>query len=283
MKVGLFFVNAGPAAFPEAATRLVRAAEDAGMDSVWTVQHVVVPAGHESPYPYHPSGRMPIADDADIADPLLWLAHVAAVTSTIRLCTGVLLLAQRNPLITAKEVATLDALSGGRVILGIGSGWLREEFDALGVPFAERGARIDEYVEVLRTLWSGEEATFHGRFTSFSRAICRPVPPQGTVPIVIGGHSEAAARRAGRLGDGFMPSIVEMDALDHALAVMRAAAEEAGRDPAGIEVTCVVVPTPDAVARVAALEERGVSRVVVPAQAVDPTNLEVLVKLLGGG
>lgn len=282
MKVGLFFVNAGPPAFPGYATELVQAAEEGGMDSLWTVQHVVVPADHSTPYPYDESGKMPIPDDTDIADPLLWLAHVAGKTSTIRLCTGVLLLAQRNPLLTAKELATLDVLSGGRVTVGIGSGWLKEEFDAMGVPFEDRGARVEEYLAAMRALWTGEAASFDGKFVSFDRVYCRPVPVQEHIPVVIGGHSHAAARRAGRLGDGFFPAVVDMDRLAAVLESLRTAAEDAGRDPSAIEVTCPVVPTPDAVARVQTMVDLGVTRVVIPAQICNPESVRVFVEMFGG-
>lgn len=208
---------------------------------------------------------------------------MAARTSTIRLATGVLLLAQRNPLLTAKELATLDVLSGGRLTLGVGSGWLREEFDAMGVPFEDRGARVEEYVAAMRALWTGEAASFDGKWVAFDRVYCRPVPVQPSIPIVVGGHSHAAARRAGRLGDGWFPAVVDLDLLDRLLTSLRTAAEDAGRDPAGIEITCPIVPTPDAVARVKALEERGVARVVIPAQVTNPESIEVFVQMLSGG
>ena len=152
MKFGVMFANAGPRARPEDAVAMAQDAEAAGFESLWTVEHVVVPAGYESEYPYSADGRMPGGEDADIPDPLVWLAWVGAVTTTLRLATGILILPQRNPVVLAKELATLDLLSGGRVVLGVGVGWLREEFDALGVPFEERAARTDEYVEALRVL-----------------------------------------------------------------------------------------------------------------------------------
>src|SRR5207342_2461098 len=139
-------------------------AEAAGFESFWTVEHVIFPEDYQSAYPYSPTGKMPAAPSTPIPDPLIWLSYVAAVTTKLRLATGILILPQRNPLILAKEVATLDHLSGGRVELGIGVGWLEEEFDALGVPFARRGARTDEYIEVLRALWDGDHASHDGEF-----------------------------------------------------------------------------------------------------------------------
>jgi alkanesulfonate monooxygenase SsuD/methylene tetrahydromethanopterin reductase-like flavin-dependent oxidoreductase (luciferase family) len=133
MKFGLMFVNTGFGSYGSGAVDLATAAEAAGFESLWTVEHVVVPSGYESAYPYDPSGKMAGgAEDFDLPDPLLWLAYVAAVTTTIRLATGILILPQRNPVITAKEVATLDHLSGGRVVLGVGVGWLEEEFRGSG-------------------------------------------------------------------------------------------------------------------------------------------------------
>ena len=160
----------------------------------------------------------------------------AAVTRTLRLATGILILPQRHPLYVAKEVASLDVLSHGRMILGIGVGWLEEEFAALGVPFAERGARTDEYIKAMRELWSADKPTFKGRFVAFEGAYCRPQPVNKSVPIIVGGHSEAAARRAGRLGDGFFPSIGAQVDIMPLLDVVRRSAEQAGRDPAAIEL-----------------------------------------------
>ena len=144
MKFGLAFANTGPFVAPEAAAALGRAAEDAGIDSLWTVEHVIVPKEYESSYPYSATGKMPGDHAVPIPDPLIWLTWVGAATTTLKLATGIVILPQRNPAILAKEVATLDQLSQGRMLLGIGVGWLEEEFEALDVPFAQRGARTDE-------------------------------------------------------------------------------------------------------------------------------------------
>ncbi|HEX6311877.1 MAG TPA: LLM class F420-dependent oxidoreductase, partial [Acidimicrobiia bacterium] len=204
MKFGIIFANAGPLGEPGLTTGLARLAEERGFESLWTVEHTVIPGGYASQYPYDDSGKMPGGDAVPITDPLIWMTWVAAVTTRLRVATGILILPQRNPLVLAKELATLDVLSNGRVELGIGVGWLREEFEALGVPFEERGARTDEYVAALRCLWSPGPSTFEGRFASFSDCNSYPKPVQENgIPIVVGGHSPAAARRAGRLGDGF--------------------------------------------------------------------------------
>jgi probable F420-dependent oxidoreductase len=266
MKFGLVFANTGVFAGPEGATAIARGAEEAGFESLWTVEHVVVPQDYESEYPYDKSGKMPGGETSDIPDPLIWLAYVAGATSTIRLATGILIATQRNPLITAKEVATLDRLSEGRVTLGVGVGWLEEEFRALGVPFERRGKRLDDYIVAMRALWTEERATHQGDFTSFDNAISRPKPAQPSVPIVIGGHSEAAARRAGRLGDGFFPGRGSNARLRELFDVMRKAALDAGRDPDTIELTVggAAAFGPDPVGALRELEEMGVSRVVIP-------------------
>ena len=263
MKVGIAFANIGPFGSAEGAAAVGRSAEAAGIDSLWTVEHVVYPDEYGSTYPYDDSGRMAMAPDTDLTDPLTWLTWVGAHTSTLRLATGILILPERNPVVLAKQLGTMDALTGGRVDLGIGVGWLREEFDALGIPWERRGARTDEYVAAMRTLWSGNSVSFDGDFVSFSGVSSNPKPVNGSVPIVIGGHSDAAARRAGRLGDGFWPGKGD---LDHLLDVMRREAEAHDRDPDAIEVTWAgdLTAGEDPVAAAAALADKGVSRVIVP-------------------
>lgn len=266
MEFCIAFANIGPFAGPEGAVGFARAAEDAGFESIWTVEHVVVPAGYQSEYPYDRSGRMPGSDDSPIPDPLIWLAYVAAATTRIRLATGILILPQRNPIVLAKEVATLDAMSGGRVELGIGVGWLEEEFDAIGVPFRERGARTDEYVAAMRALWTEDRASYSGRFTAFTDCIQRPQPTRGSVPIHVGGHSEAAARRAGRLGDGFFPGKGDHAELARLIGIARDTAVEHGRDPEAIQITAgsAGIFGPDPLDEVRRMADLGVHRIVVP-------------------
>lgn len=258
MKFGLRYCNIGRYTDPVQAIELLQAGEEAGFESAWTVEHTVVPAGYQSTYPYSPNGRMGARDDLAIPDPLIWLSYVAAATTRIRLATGILILPQHNPVIAAKQVATLDCLSGGRMLLGIGVGWLKEEFDTIGVPFAERGARTDEYIAVMRALWSMEMPGFHGAYFNFDRAYCLPQPPNGSVPIIVGGHSKAAARRAGRLGDGFFPA---RGAPADLIALARQSARESGRDPGAIEITASV---PADLGDLRRLADLGVSRVLVP-------------------
>jgi probable F420-dependent oxidoreductase len=243
MHFGITFANIGEFATGPGAAGLARLAEDLGFESLWTVEHVVVPVGYQSEYPYSPTGRMAGTEDSPIPDPLVWLAFVAGATSRIRLGTGILILPQRNPLLLAKELATLDAMSAGRLELGVGVGWMREEFAALGVPFEHRGARTDEYIDVLRRLWTEDQTAYDGRFTHFDAVHSYPKPAQRNGPrIHIGGHTEAAARRAGRIGDGFFPGRGEPE-LSALIATMRTSAAEAGRDPDTIEISAGGRPT----------------------------------------
>jgi probable F420-dependent oxidoreductase len=225
---------------PDYATAFAQLAERSGFESLWTVDHVVMCPEYASKYPYSPTGRSPFHADVVQPDPLIWLAHAGAATTRIRLATGILILPLRNPVVLAKTLASLDRLTRGRLLLGIGVGWVREEAEAVGVPFEQRGRRTDEYIEAMRVLWRTDRSSYAGEFVRFHDVVSRPKPVQpGGVPIHIGGHSEAAARRAGRLGDGFYPLGVSGKDLAVLLEVMRKSAREAGRDPSAIEVTCI--------------------------------------------
>ncbi len=259
MKFGLRYCNTGRYVDPAKAIELAQAGEEAGFESMWTVEHTVVPGGYGSTYPYDTSGRMAGGnDDIPLPDPLIWMAYVAAATKRIKLATGIMILPQHNPVVVAKQVATLDHLSGGRILLGIGVGWLKEEFDALGVPFDDRGRRTDEYINAMRELWTSDKPTFSGEFVKFKEAYCRPRPAQGSVPIIVGGHSAPAARRAGRLGDGFFPA---RGAPADLFAIARDAAKAAGRNPSALEMT---VSLPASLDEIPALAKAGVTRVLVP-------------------
>ncbi len=273
MKFGIAFANTMQFAEAEGAAQLARGAEDAGFDSLWTVEHVIVPKDYESSYPYDPSGKMPGGPSAPIPDPLIWLTWVAAHSTKLRLATGILILPERNPLVLAKEVATLDMLSGGRVELGIGVGWLEEEFDALGIPWERRGARTDDYIQAMRSLWSSDLAQYSGEFVSFSDVASKPSPANGTVPIHIGGHSKASAKRAGRIGDGFFPAGGDIAEL---VDICRQTAADNDRDPSSIEISTVTAGLfgDDPIAAVEEMDAIGVHRLMVPAFLVanDPEN-----------
>lgn len=269
MEFGIIFANTGAYASAEGAATMGRLAESHGFESVWTVEHVVVPAGYESEYPYSRDGRMPGPEQVPIPDPLTWLTWVGAHTTTLRLGTGILILPQRNPLVLAKQAATVDQLTGGRLVLGIGVGWLREEFDALGVDWDDRAARTDDHVAALRALWAEGPASYHGSHSGFDGVYSEPSPATGSIPVVVGGHSKAAARRAGRLGDGFFPA--DGRSLPELAPVMRQAALDAGRDPDAIEITTGGRADPETIE---ALADQGVSRFVVAPPSLHPAELD---------
>ena len=207
---------------PAAIEARVLAAEEAGLHSVWFMDHLAAPA----------------LPEADALEGWTLASFLAARTERIGLSTGILIASVHHPLMLAKRLATIDVLSGGRMRLGVGVGWMREELDALDVEFSSRGRRLDEVIDAMRAVWREDEASFHGEFFDFERVVSRPRPAQpGGVPIHIGGHSPAAARRAGRLGDGFQPIGVPADVLPVRLDLMRRTAEAAGRDPDGLELT----------------------------------------------
>ena len=182
MKFGLFGINFGACADPDSARRVARAAEEAGFESLWTGEHVVLPDPQAPPSPVPP--------EVPFLDPAVALAHVAAHTKTIRLGTGIIILPQRNPLVLAKELASVDIVSGGRLLFGLGIGYLKAEFDALGIPFEDKGARALEYLAAILALWTQERPEYQGRFVSFSGIQSQPRPVQKPhPPIVIGGGS----------------------------------------------------------------------------------------------
>ncbi len=262
MQYGIFYANIGPFAEGEAFAHLVTTAEQHGFESVWTVEHVVIPVGYEATYPYDPSGKMPLSKKTPLPDPLLPLAYAAALTKTIKLGTGVVILPQRHPFYIAKQAATLDRLCGGRLLLGIGVGWLEEEFDALGIPFSERGPRTDETVRAMRALWKGTMEAFDGEYFGWGEVASYPKPCNDKgVPIVVGGHSEAAAKRAARLGDGFFPGVFSPEQLSDIVKVMTDECARIGRDAKEIEITAVL-GKPDS-ALVAAMAAAGADRLLI--------------------
>ncbi len=265
MKVGLAF-GSSIAVEGADAVELCRVAEDCGFESVWGGEHVILPDTIVSKYPYTEDGTIPAEPDTPIPDPLIWLAYVAAAAPSLRLGTCILIVPQRNPLVLAKELATLDRLSGGRVELGLGVGWLQEEFEALGIPGERRGARNDEYIAAMRALWSAPHAEFHGEFVDFDPATCSPRPTNGNIPIIVGGDSEAALRRAVNIADGYFPGEGDADALGKLLKRLEQTAEANGRDPKSIEISAIfgaqMMDPANGVEQMAAI---GVDRIMVPA------------------
>jgi probable F420-dependent oxidoreductase len=193
--IGLFSVNAHAAADPRGAITIATLAERLGYDSLWAGEHVVLPNPRVEPSPMDP--------DEPILDPLVALAHISAATEHIRIGTGLIVLPQRNPLVLAKQVASLDVLSGGRLLLGVGVGYLEPELRAIGVSMTDRGARTDEYLRAMRSLWEDQRPAFHGRYVEFAAVDAHPRPIQRPLPIIVGGHSEAAHRRAAAHADGW--------------------------------------------------------------------------------
>ncbi|HVC30077.1 MAG TPA: LLM class F420-dependent oxidoreductase [Steroidobacteraceae bacterium] len=215
----------------EGLLQFARLAEENGYDSVWTSDHIVVPRQIASRYPYRSGGDFPAGAETPWLDPIATLTFAAAVTARVRLGTSVLIVPYRNPVVTAKLLATLDVLSAGRLILGVGVGWMEEEFSALGIPFAGRGPRTNEYLELMQRLWTEERPLFEGRFYHLEDVGFCPKPLQSHLPIWVGGDTEAAFRRAGELADGYHAFQYPPDRLRLAWEKVRRYAEEAGRDP----------------------------------------------------
>lgn len=271
MKIGIAGANAATYAERDEAITLARTAESAGVESLWTYEHIAVPAGYQSAYPYSSTGKMP-SEGATFPDALDWIAFLSGVTERIKFGTGILILPEHNPVILAKRAATIDRLSGGRLLLGVGVGWMKEEFDALGVPWEHRGPRTNEYIDVMRRLWATDEATFTGRFVRFQQVRCSPRPLQAPgIPIIIGGHTKAAAIRAGRTGNGFYPA-APPHRIAELLPILKRSAEQADRDPAAIEITAGAGPDCDT-DTIKRYQDLGVTRVMIPLPTQDPGSL----------
>ncbi len=256
MKLGYFGIGSGPCAEPDTAIRAARAAEAAGFESVWTGEHVVLPSPRVPPSPVPPEFPM--------LHPSTALAFVAAATQTLRLGTGIVILPQRNPVVLAKELASVDVLSGGRLIFGVGVGYLKPEFDALGVSFRDKGARTDEYIDAIRALWTQPAPSFKGRFVSFEGIDAQPRPVQRPhPPVVIGGMSEGAFARAVRRGNGWYGFALDVDATARCVEGLREAAKRIERPaelgPLEISVTPAVGLDRDTLKR---FEDLGVQRLI---------------------
>jgi probable F420-dependent oxidoreductase len=266
-------VAAGVTADPVWMSAFARQVEACNFESLVVVEHTVMMTQYRSVYPYDPSGRVELTADTPVPDPLDLLAYLCAHTSRLVLATGVLVLPNHHPVVLAKRVATVDVLSGGRLRLAVGTGWLAEEITACGTDFTTRGRRADEQLQVLRALWAdqADDVSFHGDFFDFDHAACYPKPKRH-IPIHIGGHSRAAARRAGRLGDGFQPLGVAGDELADLVTEMRTAAERAGRDPDALELSLGHAVTKIDAARADRLAQLGADRAVLAMPPVTDVN-----------
>jgi probable F420-dependent oxidoreductase len=226
MRFGVTVPNYRRLASPDNLVQVARRSEELGFDSLWVTDHVVVPEAHREMF------------GATVYDPLSVLAFLAAHTQRVELGTAVLVIPYRNPLVVAKQLATIDNLSGGRVVLGTGAGWAREEFEALGVPYDERGPITDEYLRAILELWTSESPRFEGRYVSFHDVHAGPLPVRKPhPPILIGGYGKKAIRRAVAIGQGWFPDGMSLPDLEQAIGFMRQTAEAAGRDPASLSVT----------------------------------------------
>jgi probable F420-dependent oxidoreductase len=273
MKVGALIVCPG-LGDPGFLRAVGEAAEAAGLDSLWLADHVVFPRAYRTPYPYSPDGKL---NTPPYPEPLATLAFLAAVTSRIELATGVLVLPQRSPVLVAKQAATVHQLSGGRLRLGIGAGWLREEFEVLGADFDSRGARMNESIDVMRALWREDAPVFHGQFTSLDGSIAiEPRPPGDAVPIIVGGHTRTAALRAGRRGDGFFPLSYDVGVLAELYAIARDARSGTAGALGDLELLAM---SPAVLDRARALADIGTQHLVVPV-AVSGSDIEALLERL---
>jgi probable F420-dependent oxidoreductase len=281
VRVGLHALGIGPGADPAVIAAVARGAEEAGFATLWAGEHVVMVDRPGSRYPYAEDGRIAVPSDADWLDPLVLFGFVAAVTTRIRLATGVLLLPEHNPVTVAKRVASIDVLSGGRFALGVGIGWSAEEFAALGVPFAGRGRRTEEYVEAMRVLWRDDVASFSAAHVGFDRVRCYPKPVRRAVPVVFGGNGDRALRRVAEHGDGWYGFNVALGELPERLEVLRAACVAAGRGDSTVDTAVALADAgPEDLARV---EDLGVDElVVVAAPPADPVEAAAWVGELGG-
>jgi probable F420-dependent oxidoreductase len=230
MKFGIFGINTGPCADPATASAVARAAEAAGFDSAWTGEHVGLPDPQVPP--------SPVPADTPFIDSAIALAFVAAQTKTLRLGTGIIILPQRNPVVLAKELASVDVLSNGRLIFGIGIGYLKPEFEAIGAPFDHKGPRTEDFLAAMRALWTMEKPEYHGRFLSFGGVNAMPRPVQkGGIEVVFGGHTKDAYSRAARLAKGWFGFALDLEGTAKCIEGLRAACGEAGRRLEDVEVS----------------------------------------------
>lgn len=237
VQIGLHALGIGSGADPEVIVAVAQSADAAGFSTLWSGEHIVMVDRPDSPYPYAPDGRIAVPSDANWLDPFVTLSYAAAVTSTIRLGTGILLLPEHNPIVVAKQAASLDLLSRGRFVLGVGIGWSSEEFAALGIPFGDRARRAGEYVEVIRTLWSESHASFQGEFVQFEQVRSYPKPHRDRpVPVILGGNTDVALGRVAAYGDGWYGFNLSMNEVPERMAALSLQCQHEGRDRSALTV-----------------------------------------------
>lgn len=278
MKIALIPINMGVSSLEEMVT-LAQHAESSGVESVWTFEHTMIPVEYASKYPYNQSGSMGAEPETPIIDPLIALGAVAAATKTLRLGTGVNIVAQANPLFLAKQAASLDFLSGGRFMLGAGIGWLHEEFDAMGVPWERRGARFDDYMVAMKKIWSGDVVEHKSDFINWSGFKSYPLPTQKPgVPIIMGGSKGKIFERIAKHGDGWFAPSTSPEDLAPLLEQLKAACTEFGRDYDSVEITSMWT-TQGGLDSLKAYSDLGVSRVIVPSAALGGDTLAGISRL----
>ena len=265
MKFALVPINVGDFAPPDQIVRIAQKAEALGFESVWSFEHVIMPYEYASKYPYSRTGKAGAESDTKFVDPFIAFSYAAAATQTLRFGTGVNILGQANPLYFAKQAASVDYLSGGRLMLGVGVGWLAEEFHAMGVPFHDRGPRTTDTIKALRAAWNGGgEVTYKSAYIDWSGFELSPQLAQpGGIPITVGGVTAPAIRRAVALGDGWFPVHKDLDDLARLMDKLRAEGRAQGRDTSELEITSFYhqhKEPPEALERYA---ELGVNRVLV--------------------
>ena len=267
MKFGLVPVNVGVKSI-EQTIGLAQLAESVGFESVWTFEHVMVPEDYASKYPYNADGKMGAKPETNFVDPLIALTAVAANTRTLKLGTGVNIVSQSNPLLLAKQAASLDFVSGGRFMLGAGIGWLREEFVAMGVPFERRGARFDDYMVAMKKVWSGEVVEHQSDFLNWSGFKSYPIPTgESGIPVVIGGVKGKIYERVAAHGDGWFLPVDNAAALAQKLEPLAAACAAVDRDPDTVEISCMW-DMQGGLEAIEAFEAAGASRVIIPLLAL---------------
>jgi probable F420-dependent oxidoreductase len=271
----------GPAATRDALLLFARRAEALGYDSLWASDHVVIPWAIRSRYPYNATGDFPLPPTTDFLEPLTALALVAGATGRIRLGTTVLVLPHRHPVLAAKMLATLDHLAPGRVILGAGVGWMKEEIELFGVPYARRGRWSDEAIRIMRACWRDERVSFRGEFFAFEGLGCRPRPAGGAIPIWIGGHTPRALERVATLGDGWHAAFPDAAGLADGIARLGEACRRAGRDPATVTLSVRVGlpatrPAGETLADLRALRDLGVTHVILETRARDVADMAAI-------
>lgn len=266
MKFGLIAINVG---FNNIQTMVQQAqlAEHEGFESVWTFEHVMIPNDYTSKYPYAANGKMGLESDTNFIDPLIALTAIAQHTNTLKLGTGVNILPQSNPLLLAKQAASLDFASNGRLILGLGIGWLEEEYKAMSTLFRKRGARFDDYLQAMRKVWSGETVEHKSPFLQWQNFKSYPIPAKH-LPVHIGGSRGKAFERIARYGDGWFAPTNKIEQLEQLMPELQQACDQAQRDITDIEISAMFIPGMEQAEAVTRYAAQGVERLIVPINAL---------------